>query len=293
MDNHVFSIVTICRNAENEIASTIDSILNQDYEKIEYIIVDGASTDRTNEIIRSMEQKIRDKCLRFVYISEPDQGISDAFNKGIAEAQGEIIGLINSGDTILPGALRVLDETFTEETDIVYGNTVFVDKTNNLTYLRKKPENVDCSRFAYDGLVFTHQSAFVKKKLYEEVGLYDVNFKLIMDTELFIRFYRHGAKFQYIDRNLVSMLAGGISSRAGKRMFQEKAEIGRRYGGYSRGMLILRYMGKIPVGWIKSCLRKNKKLWYFLIGRKRKIQCNEVGCVDETEIDKNRGDCIN
>lgn len=271
MNNHVFSIVTICRNAENEIGTTISSVLNQDYDKIEYIIVDGASNDQTNEIIKSMEREIRKKCVRFVYISEPDQGISDAFNKGIAEARGEIIGLINAGDTILPGALHILDEVFTEEIDIVYGNTVFVDKTNNLTYLREKPENVDYSRFAYDGLVFTHQSAFVKKKLYEDVGLYDTNFKIVMDTELFIRFYRHGAKFQYIDQNLVSMLAGGISSRTSKRMVQENAEIGRRYGGYSRSVLILRGIVHIPVGWIKNCLRKNKRLWYFLIGRKRRI----------------------
>ena len=271
MNNHVFSIVTICRNAENEIFDTISSVLNQDYDKIEYIIVDGASTDQTNEIIKSLEWEIRKKCVRFVYISEPDQGISDAFNKGITESQGEIIGLINAGDTILPGALCLLDEAFTEESDIVYGNTVLIDKKRNLTYLREKPENVDYSRFAYDGLGFTHQSAFVKRKLYEDVGLYDINFKIVMDTELFIRFYRYGAKFQYIDRNLVSMLAGGISSRTSKRMLQEKMEIERRYGGYGKSVLILRYIVRIPVRWIKNCLRKNKKLWYFVIGRKRRL----------------------
>ena len=269
MKDYLFSIVTICRNAEKEIESTILSVLQQQNAKIEYIIIDGASTDRTTQNISKFTDEIEKKCVSFRYISAPDKGIADAFNKGIYLATGDVIGLINAGDTLLPGALEELNRVFSDDMDIVYGNTVCIDRENNLKYLREKPNNIDLSQIAKNGLIFTHQSAFVKKKLYDCVGVYDISFRIIMDEELFIRFYNSGARFQYIDFNLVSMLAGGISSKPSKTIYKEHIEISERYGGISRKVLIFSYIKNIPISFIKRIAKKNKKLWYFLIGKDR------------------------
>lgn len=270
--NWKISIVTICKNAENEIIDTLQSVLLQDYSNLEYIIIDGGSTDETNNIINQYYGLLHSKGIKTVHISEPDKGISDAFNKGISISTGDIIGLINAGDTLLEDSLRTISENFDEQLDVLYGNTVFVDKKNGIKYLRKKPENVDYSKFASRGLVFTHQSAFVKKKMYDTVGLYDLDFKIIMDTELFIRFYQSGATFKYIDKNLVSMLAGGISSKPSKKLYEEHIEIGRRYGGVSRWRLRIHYICDMPIAWLKTQVKKNKKLWNFLIGKKRSLK---------------------
>lgn len=269
--NYYFTIITICKNAENIIEETLISVLEQEYEEIEYIVIDGASNDSTNDIINRYMIIAKKKNIKMLHISEPDKGISDAFNKGIQIASGDIIGLINAGDTLLPGALKYISKEIKYDTDIIYGNTICRDKKNNISYLRRKPENVDYSQFASKGLVFTHQSAFVKKTLYDAVGLYNVEFKIIMDTELFIRFYNYGAKFQYIDRNLVSMLAGGISSSPSKRLYYEHLEIGRKYGGVNKKKLIFQYILNIPIAYAKKIAKKNRKVWMFLIGKKRSI----------------------
>lgn len=273
MNRLKFSIVTISYNAENEIEETIQSVLIQKYRPMEYIFVDGKSTDKTTEIINRFIPILQAAGICVKYLSERDNGISDAFNKGINLAEGDIIGLINAGDTLLPEALQIVMENIKRDTDIIYGNTLLVDKKNNISYLRAKPDHVDYSKFASKGLVFTHQSAFVKRKMYEEVGLYDLEFDIIMDTELFIRFYRYGAKFQYIDYTIVSMLAGGISARPSKRIYQEHIEIGKRYGGVNRYRLLLHYICDIPISAVKKYLKvHHKSLWYILLGKKRSVQ---------------------
>lgn len=131
--NWKISIVTICKNAENEIIDTLQSVLLQDYSNLEYIIIDGGSTDETNNIINQYYGLLQSKGIKTVYISEPDKGISDAFNKGISISTGDIIGLINAGDTLLEHSLRTISENFDEQLDVLYGNTVFVDKKTVLS----------------------------------------------------------------------------------------------------------------------------------------------------------------
>lgn len=104
--------------------------------------------------------------------------------------------------------------------------------------------------------------------MYDTVGLYDLDFKIIMDTELFIRFYQSGATFKYIDKNLVSMLAGGISSKPSKKLYEEHIEIGRRYGGVSRWRLRIHYICDMPIAWLKTQVKKIRSYGIFLLVKK-------------------------
>ena len=130
MERLKVSMITICYNAEKTIAKTIESVLSQDYENLEYIIVDGGSKDHTIDIIKSYEnEKIR-------WISEKDNGISDAFNKGIKMATGDFIGLINADDYLLPHAIANLILACHECTDVLYGNTIVNDEENELKLVK-------------------------------------------------------------------------------------------------------------------------------------------------------------
>lgn len=265
-----FSIITISYNAGSDITDTIESVLNQDYDNIEYIIVDGNSTDNTTKIIESYIPVLREKGITVKYSSEPDSGISDAFNKGIKKATGDIVGLINAGDGLMPGALKYIAEHWQDTDQIIYGKTVAVDKKNNLKYLRYIPDNLDLSRMVYNGLGFTHQSAFVKRDVYEKFGLYDVTYKLVMDSDLFMHFYYdENVNFRYIDCNVVFMLCGGISTKISLPLIKEQIRISEKYCGYSKLRIIVKHLLDIPGNFLKNILKRNKRVWKYVVGERR------------------------
>lgn len=170
MERLKVSMITICYNAEKTIAKTIESVLSQDYENLEYIIVDGGSKDYTIDIIKSYEnEKIR-------WISEKDNGISDAFNKGIKMATGDFIGLINADDYLLPHAIANLILACHECIDVLYGNTIVNDEENELK-LVKHAGSVEGLEYS---LPFIHQSSLVRKKAYERYGGYSEKYAWIM-----------------------------------------------------------------------------------------------------------------
>lgn len=195
------SIITVCFNSEKTIEETINSIIYQKTKDVEYIIVDGASTDKTMEIVGKYKDSI-DKV-----ISEKDNGISDAFNKGIDLAEGEIIGIINSDDMILPGAIDTLINEIKPETDIYFGQ--------GIRYFSKDK----CKRYLVDSdyqslhttMSFCHPATFVKKSAYDKWGDFNTNYKFVMDRELLLRMLNRGAKFQYTDSYLVVYRMGGMS----------------------------------------------------------------------------------
>lgn len=167
MERLKVSMITICYNAEKTIAKTIESVLSQDYENLEYIIVDGGSKDYTIDIIKSYEnEKIR-------WISEKDNGISDAFNKGIKMATGDFIGLINADDYLLPHAIANLILACHECIDVLYGNTIVNDEENELK-LVKHAGSVEGLEYS---LPFIHQSSLVRKKLMSDMEGIQKNIK--------------------------------------------------------------------------------------------------------------------
>ena len=226
--NMKLSIVTVCYNAEQCIDRTIKSVLNQTCPVYEYIIIDGGSKDKTYNRVCSYEKSFAEKGILFKHISERDKGISDAFNKGIKMASGTLIGLINADDELLPETSEILkNECKKIDADIYYGNCYWVDSERNLEYV-SKPKH-DLSKLLYN-MVLIHPSTFVKKKAYEECGLFDVTYKYCMDKELLYRMYKAGKKFDYIDRCLTKFKAGGVSDTHSKAVFKEGSRMALSYG---------------------------------------------------------------
>ena len=151
------SIITITYNSDATIEETIRSVTMQDYPALEYVIIDGGSTDGTLDII----QKYRDQIQ--IVISEPDKGISDAFNKGIARATGEIIGIINSDDILLPGALQEVAEAYNPQVDIYSGLILFWNEDTDETFPSYPDVSFDTLKLQYN---VAHTARFVRKDAY-------------------------------------------------------------------------------------------------------------------------------
>jgi glycosyltransferase involved in cell wall biosynthesis len=204
------SIITVCFNSASTIRDAIESVLGQDHQDIEYIIVDGASNDGTTEIIRSYGSRI-DK-----WISEPDKGIYDAMNKGIAMATGDVIGMLNSDDFYFDqSVLSRIATTFTDTTiDAVFGDLIFVDAEDLQKTVRTySSRNWHPGKFAW-GFMPAHPTFFVRRKFYDKTGPFEIDYKIAADYEMLIRMlFVNKARYQYLGFNMVKMRRGGVSSR--------------------------------------------------------------------------------
>ncbi len=196
------SIITISFNSESTIEETIKSIVSQEYSNFEYIIIDGGSTDRTLEIAGKYRDKIA------TLISEPDKGISDAFNKGIKNATGEIIGIINSDDVLLPGALQAVAAAYEPGVSVYRGNVLIWDKETKITAY----PSMKFPLHTFKKRIVCHQGTFITKEAYEKYNGYKVHFRYMMDAELLVRMYEGGEKFKYIPANLAMFRIGGVTS---------------------------------------------------------------------------------
>ena len=200
-----FSIITVAYNSKTFLLETVRSVLSQDYSDFEYILVDGGSSDGTLEIIK--ECAAQDNRIR--WISEPDDGIADAFNKGIRMAQGEVVGILNSDDTYAQGALTSVAAVFAADStcDVVHGDMLrFYGET---PLYRLKPAPVD-DRIWHD-MPLNHPATFVRRRSYEQIGLFDTRLKVAMDYELVLRLYCAGCRFHYVGMILANMRYGGVS----------------------------------------------------------------------------------
>lgn len=177
------SVVTPSYMHGEYIEDTIQSVLGQRYDNLEYIVMDGGSTDRTTDVLRAYDGEIS------TWVSEPDHGQTDALIKGFALATGDVLCWLNSDDTFEPGALAFIGEYFRTrpETRFVYGDMYWADKDNR--FLRPKKEH-GFNKFIwlYDHNYFPQPSCFWRHDLYRQVGGLDPRFELAMDADLFIRF---------------------------------------------------------------------------------------------------------
>jgi glycosyltransferase involved in cell wall biosynthesis len=203
------SVITVSRNAVNTIMNTIESLRSQDYKDIEYIVVDGNSNDGTLELIKSQEANIAK------WISEPDRGIYDAMNKAIGMASGEVVGILNSDDFYSANnILSHVAQSFEDPAlDAVFGDLVVVSANNLKKVIRTySSANWHPDKFAR-GFMPAHPTFFVRRKYYEQIGLFKTDYKIAADYELLIRFlYVHKLKFKYLPINMVTMRKGGVSS---------------------------------------------------------------------------------
>lgn len=224
-----FSIVTITFNSERTLQETLESILAQNYRPIQYIIQDGESTDATLSIVENYKDRFAKEEIELIVVSEKDKGISDAFNKGLSKADGDIIGIINSDDKLCESALEIISENYKKNIDIYYGDCVIFNDRNNSQYVAipkfsKKPKLLN------EKMPLFHPSCFISRETYERYGVYDVNIKLCMDRELLLRIYRGGGEFLYIHRSLSYYREDGINQMNYKKRASENMEISIKYG---------------------------------------------------------------
>ena len=247
MNSPKISIITITFNSEKTLEETIQSVISQDYDNLEYLIIDGGSKDGTMAII----ERYRDK-IAFV-VSEPDKGISDAFNKGIRNATGEIIGIINSDDLLLPGALNAVASAYEESVDVYRGRTI---RWNYVT--GTKTRGIPSMKFPVKAIKerpICHQSTFVTKRAYEKYGAFDVNLKFMMDKDLLVRLYEAGTRWKYVNADLAVSRSGGVTDKYGFWIKRKEvyAVIKKNNGGTIYAILrVLWFLGRQSVKSILS-----------------------------------------
>lgn len=214
----MISVITICKNEVSYIAQTIESVLSQSYDDIEYIVIDGGSTDGTVDIIKKYSDNLS------YFVSEPDNGIYSALNKGLLACHGDIIGTINGGDYYEPDALNTVWESFNSapDSDILYGDLNFIHNDGSI-------ENFICgddlSRLPYGRVNLGHAACFVTADTYIEQGLYNEVYKIAGDYDFLLRCYVNGKKFFHINKTLSNYRVNGVSSTNHELTFQETCAI--------------------------------------------------------------------
>ena len=204
------TIITVCYNRKATIEKAIKSVLEQNYNDIEYIIVDGNSTDGTKEIIESYRDRISQ------YISEPDKGMYDAINKGLKLATGDIIGLMHSDDEFYDvNAIRKIAARFDYDSTLegVYGDGVYVSNDSNERLIRNRIGGIFSLKKVKEGWLPLHPTVYLKKSVIDKYGVYNLDFKIASDTEFLLRYlYKYKIKMSYINSYIVKMRMGGMST---------------------------------------------------------------------------------
>lgn len=203
--NIKFSIITVCYNSEKTIERTLKSLINQKEKNFELIIVDGKSTDETLNIINKYSSEFKN----IKIISEPDKGIYDAMNKGIDLSEGEIISFLNSDDFYEVDTLDIVKRNFTNDIDILYGDTYLIDYFDG-NYYEKKSDFVNVKELT-KGRMIPHTSTFVRAELMKKYK-FDINYRIAADYKFILKMYLLNKSFKYIEYRLTNMLLGGASN---------------------------------------------------------------------------------
>lgn len=220
------SIITITYNSGKTLENTFQSVLLQNYNDIEYIVVDGLSSDNTVSIIKEYESRFNG---RLKWVSEKDNGIYDAMNKGIQMATGDIVGILNSDDLLMDNnVLKDIALAFDDKTDAICGNLYFVDQSN-----------INCIVRVWKGSPYksfttgwhpAHPTFYVRRGVYEKYGTFDTSFDVSADFELMLRLIEKcHIRVKYLDRYMVKMRVGGESTGSIKNIIKGNNNIMRAF----------------------------------------------------------------
>lgn len=214
------TVITVCYNSETTIERTIKSVIAQDYRNLEYIIIDGASTDKTLDIIEKYKKEIT------VCVSEPDNGLYDAMNKGLERSTGDVFAFLNSDDWYADNVLNRVNEYFeNSNVDIVSGNIYLFSEgvSKELNFDRSNMEKM------FFEVIYPHPALFAKRELYVKHGGFDTSYKLAADTDWVMNVCVNGAKVFCADDCFTYFSDGGLSFKKRYAGLKEQYQIARRY----------------------------------------------------------------
>jgi glycosyltransferase len=239
------SLITTCYNREKTIRDAIESVLSQDYPDIEYIVVDGASTDNSLTIINQYNTRI------VSIISEPDSGMYEAINKGLRIATGDVIGLLHSDDFLFaPNTISHIVDRFAQlDCDLVYGNGLFVDAENIHKIVRNWISGNYGKSKIHWGWLPLHPTVYIRKTCIDRIGMYDERFQISADSDFLIRcLYKENLAVSYLNEYIVRMRMGGLSTSISKQMkkWKEDLFLYRSHGFNPYIALTGKILSKIP-----------------------------------------------
>lgn len=223
-ESALVSIITVCFNAVKTIETTIKSVVNQSYKNIEYIIIDGGSTDGTLGIIEAYRKYIS------VVVSEQDKGIYDAMNKGISLAKGDYIGIINADDWYEQDAVEKvvrISRDIPANAEVISGRIRFMEGDQSFLVSQKEMEQI------WMEMPISHPATFIRKSVYEKYGTYNTHYQIAADYELIFRLYINHVNFYFCNDILANFRVGGISSARKDILLREDVEVLNQYKKYA------------------------------------------------------------
>lgn len=249
--NLKFSVVTVVFNCEDTIEKTIQSVLNQEYAPMEYLILDGMSTDGTVSAAEQYRDAFAEKGVSYQILSEPDSGIYNAMNKGIKTAKGDFISFLNAGDWYETDALKNINDFYGQETfELVYGGLHYVNPNGTVT---NKMSKLD--KFPISSRNWNHPSMFLKREIYCKY-YFDEVFRAYADFDLYLKLRKDGTKIRVIDKVITNFMAGGVSTDSDIKKVLARAK--EKYSAY-------RHNGYSCAYWLESYGWELVKAVYFKI----------------------------
>lgn len=246
------SVITAVYNAKETVADAIDSVLSQSHDDVELVVIDGASKDGTREVLEKYGERLS------VFISEPDDGIYDALNKGIAHASGDVVGFLHADDLFADSnVLSKISHAFeASQADAIYGDLVYVNKSEPDKVIRYWKSGDFSIHKLKEGWMPPHPTFYVRKEFYERLGSFDTSFHIAADYDCMLRMLgQPGFKCAYIPEVLVRMRVGGQSNRSLKNIILKSKEDYRALkkngvGGLST--LFIKNIRKVPQFFLRA-----------------------------------------
>ena len=239
------TVITVCHNSASTVADTLRSITVQSHPDIEHIVIDGGSSDDTLSIVRTLGSRVT------TIVSEPDQGIYDAMNKGLQLATGDFVGFLNADDTLAtPESLANIAKAAAQSVDVVYGDVVYVDPDETSKVIRYWNSGRFAARRLRYGWMPPHPTFYVRRALQNVLGLFDVQLRIAADYDFMLRILsRSGIEVAYVPRVLVRMRVGGASNKSLRAVVNKSREDllalrKNKVGGWSA--LVCKNLRKLP-----------------------------------------------